>query len=180
MKKNQLSVNIGDITELAVDAIVNSANRSLLGGGGVDRAIHRRAGRELLLACMAFDGCPPGESVVTPGFNLPAQWVIHTVGPVWTGGAMNEETILASCYRTALTRAKEKACRTVAFSSISRGIHRFPADLAARIAVETLLTETFEGEVIFCVFTEEDRAAYETLLGRSDRTKSRTTFKDER
>lgn len=165
MKKEQLSVLLTDITELEIDAIVNSANRSLLGGGGVDRAIHRRAGRELLLACMAFDGCQPGDSVVTPGFNLPAKWVIHTVGPVWTGGAGNEEATLASCYRTALARAKEKGCQSLAFSSISRGIHRFPIDLAARIAVKTLLAEAFEGDVIFCVYTEEDREAYRTILG---------------
>lgn len=164
MEKKQLSVMLNDITTLEVDAIVNSANRALLGGGGVDRAIHRRAGRELLLACMAFDGCPPGESVVTPGFNLPARWVIHTVGPVWTGGAMGEEKTLADCYRTAIARAREKDCRTVAFSSVSRGIHRFPAERAAEIAVESLLAEPFDGNVIFCVFTREDLDAYRRLL----------------
>lgn len=165
MKKDQLSVVLDDITTLKVDAIVNSANRALLGGGGVDRAVHRRAGRELLLACMAFDGCPPGESVVTPGFNLPARWVIHTVGPVWTGGALGEEKTLADCYRSAIARAREKDCRTVAFSSISRGIHRFPAEKAATIAVETLLAEAFDGQVIFCVYTTEDLDVYERLLG---------------
>ena len=165
MKKEQLTVLPGDITELEVDAIVNSANRALLGGGGVDRAIHRRAGRELLLACMAFDGCPPGESVITPGFNLPAKWVIHTVGPVWTGGALGEEETLASCYRTALAKGKENGCCSIAFSSISRGIHRFPADLAAKIAVNTLLAEDFDGRVIFCVFTREDLTSYGNILG---------------
>jgi O-acetyl-ADP-ribose deacetylase (regulator of RNase III) len=124
-----------DITTLGVDAIVNAANESLLGGGGVDGAIHRAAGPGLLEATRKIGGCPTGEARITPGFDLPARWVIHAVGPVWRGGGANEEAMLASCYRNSLALAREFAIKTIAFPAISTGVYRFPMERAARIAI---------------------------------------------
>ena len=128
----------GDITRLAVDAIVNAANESLLGGGGVDGAIYRAAGPELLDACRPLRGCAPGDTKVTPGFGLPAGLVLHTVGPGWRGGDSDEESILRSCYRVSLERAREHGARTIAFPAISTGAFGFPADRAVQIALTTI------------------------------------------
>lgn len=134
----QIEVFNGDITSLTLDAIVNAANSSLLGGGGVDGAIHRAAGPELLAACRLLDGCPTGEARITPGFRLPARWVIHTVGPLWHGGERGEPVLLAACYRNSLALAEAKGCASIAFPAISCGIYGYPLEAAARIAVAEL------------------------------------------
>jgi O-acetyl-ADP-ribose deacetylase (regulator of RNase III) len=157
-----------DITTLAVDAIVNAANRALSGGGGVDGAIQAAAGPELLLACRHFGGCQTGDAVLTPGFRLPARHVIHAVGPVWHGGTAGEPQLLASCYRRALEIAAANAIRSVAFPSISTGIFGYPIQLAARIAVDTVRA-TLPGcapvcEVIFCCYSPTDLRVYENVL----------------
>ncbi len=157
----------GDITRLVVDAIVNAANTSLLGGGGVDGAIHRAAGPELLAACRKLDGCASGDAKATPGFRLPAKWVFHAVGPVWHGGGHNEEELLASCYRRSLELAREHQARSIAFPAISTGIYGFPARRAAEIALSTIKAhvETSGVDVVdFVCFDPGTLAIYEQLL----------------
>jgi O-acetyl-ADP-ribose deacetylase len=162
------SVHKGDITKLDVDAIVNAANSTLLGGGGVDGAIHRAAGPLLLEECKTLGGCPTGEARLTKGYNLPAAFVIHTVGPVWNGGEKNEDELLAFCYRNSLRIAADNRIASVAFPAISTGVYRFPSERAAKIAVETVETFLEKNEtpenVVFAVFDEETREIYEGLL----------------
>jgi O-acetyl-ADP-ribose deacetylase (regulator of RNase III) len=151
-----LSVVVGDITTLKVDAIVNAANSSLLGGGGVDGAIHRAAGPKLLAECRTLGGCAPGRARITQGYDLPARHVIHTVGPVWRGGGEGEEQVLASCYRASLALAAEHGVQSIAFPAISTGIYGFPPERAAPIAVATVREALGLGEftqVIFCCFS---------------------------
>lgn len=167
-----ISVHMGDITKLNVDAIVNAANKTLLGGGGVDGAIHRAAGKELLAECRTLNGCDTGEAKITKGYNLPAEHVIHTVGPVWQGGKKDEEELLANAYRNSLILAKKSNCKTVAFPAISTGVYRFPKDRAAEIAVNTIrkfLNNEEDMEVILVAFNKADAERYEKLIRQSEK-----------
>ncbi|HEX2258853.1 MAG TPA: O-acetyl-ADP-ribose deacetylase [Actinomycetota bacterium] len=156
----------GDITVQEVDAIVNAANRSLLGGGGVDGAIHRAAGPELLEACRLLGGCDTGDAKATPGFGLPANWVIHTVGPVWQGGERGEAALLASCYRRCLEVADELGVSSIAFPAISTGVYGFPKHLAAPIAVHAVRDAGTKVRVVrFVLFDRETMDLYEQVLG---------------
>ena len=154
----------GDITTLDVDAIVNAANSSLLGGGGVDGAIHRAAGPELLAECRTLGGCATGDAKITRGYKLKARHVIHTVGPVWQGGDHGEAELLASCYRKSLQIAAQHGLATVAFPSISTGVYGFPKELAAPIAIETSRSAGGVQEITFCCFSTDDLALYDRLL----------------
>ncbi|MBO4633721.1 MAG: O-acetyl-ADP-ribose deacetylase [Lentisphaeria bacterium] len=162
----KITVITGDITKLNCDAIVNAANCTLLGGGGVDGAIHRAAGKGLLEECRKFGGCKTGEAVITGAYSLPCQYVIHTPGPVWHGGNHQEAEKLAACYFNSLSRAAEKQCRTIAFPCISTGVYHFPPDEAAKIALKTVMEwkKDFPQEVIFCCFSDRDRIIYEKLM----------------
>ena len=164
----KMTAVLNDITKLKVDAIVNAANCSLLGGGGVDGAIHRAAGRRLYEACLKFGGCKTGEARITPGFDLPAKFVIHTPGPVWGGGGRGEADLLRSCYLNSLALAEENGCRTVAFPGISIGVYRYPLRAATEIAVGTVAAwgGKLPEEVIFCAFSEEVLDVYRETLER--------------
>src|SRR3954447_2614265 len=167
----QLIAISGDITKLNVDAIVNAANTSLLGGGGVDGAIHHAAGPELLEARRKLHGCQTGDAKATPGFRLPARWVFHAVGPVWNGGNHREDELLAGCYRRALELAREHNVRSIAFPAISTGMYGFPSDRAARIAVETVKAHVAASGVElvnFVCFDNRTLLIYEELLGLWD------------
>lgn len=167
-RSGKIDIVRGDITKLDVDAIVNAANSTLLGGGGVDGAIHRASGPKLLAECRTLGGCAPGEAKITHGYNLPARYVIHTVGPVWTGGSRGEAETLANCYRNSLRVAVENKIKTIAFPAISCGAYRYPVEKAAQIALETtrdfLTTGDKIDKVIFVIASEDIHTVYRRLL----------------
>jgi O-acetyl-ADP-ribose deacetylase (regulator of RNase III) len=165
---SRLFVHEGDITQLSVDAVVNAANESLLGGGGVDGAIHRKAGPGLLEECRTLGGCKTGDAKTTQGYGLPAKWIIHTVGPVWQGGAAGEDALLASCYRRSMEEAGRLRARHIAFPGISTGVYRFPPERAARIAIATVTQDLARYEslerVVFVTFDAGATEIYRSLL----------------
>lgn len=166
--KDRIQVIQGDITRQICDAIVNAANTSLLGGGGVDGAIHRAAGPDLLAECRTLYGCETGKAKITKGYRLPARYVIHTPGPIWHGGDRNESALLASCYRSCLELAEANGCRTVCFPSISTGVYHFPLNQAAGIAIETiaafLASHAAPAQVTMVCFDSRTKAAYDQAL----------------
>lgn len=166
--RERIELVLGDITKQQVDAIVNAANATLLGGGGVDGAIHRAAGSRLLEECRGLGGCPTGEVRITKGYKLPAKWVIHTVGPVWHGGQHHEDELLASCYRNSLKLAEDRGIKTIAFPSISTGAYRFPIERATKIAVSEvkkfLEQNTSIEKVVFVCFLQRDCDCYRKVL----------------
>jgi O-acetyl-ADP-ribose deacetylase (regulator of RNase III) len=171
MRNEAIEVVDGDITRLEVDALVNAANNSLLGGGGVDGAIHRAAGPELLVECRTLRGCPTGEAKITRGYRLRARWVIHTVGPIWGGGHESEDELLANCYRRSLEVAIQNGVRSVAFPAISTGVYGFPLERATRIAVREVLAFLEKNaaleKVLFVCFDSRARNCYERVLSES-------------
>ncbi|NLP30487.1 MAG: O-acetyl-ADP-ribose deacetylase [Clostridiales bacterium] len=165
----ELIITLGDITKVKADAIVNAANKTLLGGGGVDGAIHRAAGPDLLEECKKLGGCETGEAKITKGYKLPAKYVIHTVGPIWHGGKNKEEELLANCYKNSLKLAEEYNCEHLAFPSISTGVYRFPVEKAAPIAIGTIIDYCKNSDVIKKVemvcFSEDVKKVYDKALG---------------
>ncbi len=176
MKAERMEIMQGDIVRMEVDAVVNAANRSLLGGGGVDGAIHRAAGPRLLEECRTLEGCETGEAKLTRGYDLPARYVIHTVGPIWQGGDRDEEELLARCYRNSMDLAAREGIRTLAFPSISTGAYRFPLERACRIALrevrDSLRDHPEIEKVFFVCFGEDDRKEYEKVFREMDDEKS--------
>jgi len=166
--KSRISIKKGDITLQKIDAIVNAANSSLLGGGGVDGAIHRAAGPGLLAECRTLNGCPTGEAKITAGYLLPARYVIHTVGPVWRGGSHHEDQLLGNCYLNSLSLAHEKGIKSMAFPAISTGVYRFPIERATRIALSTTMEFMKENpcpeRVVFVCFSPHDQNIYEKIF----------------
>lgn len=160
---NSIDIILGDITDLETDAIVNAANVTLLGGGGVDGAIHKAAGPELLKECQTLNGCDTGKSKITNAYRLRCKKIIHTVGPVWHGGSCEEATLLSSCYKTSLDLAIEYGIKSIAFPCVSTGVYRFPHRLAAEIAVKTVTEHRYDGHIVFCCFLQEDYDIYKEL-----------------